>query len=175
MEDPDHEVLGDSLIPVINRLQDIFSQVGGGAGDPRGRDLGDPRARGVVCAPRRRPGREAGAPERVGAGAGRAAASAARRADAPPARPAPARAPPPGGAAPGGAGLRRAPTPAPPPPPPPPCRQVTLDFKLALPQVAVVGSQSSGKSSVLEALVRPRGFHGEWGGLTSAAGGDGLA
>jgi hypothetical protein len=32
--------------------------------------------------------------------------------------------------------------------------QVTLDFKLALPQVAVVGSQSSGKSSVLEALVR---------------------
>ena len=33
------------------------------------------------------------------------------------------------------------------------CVQVTLDFKLALPQVAVVGSQSSGKSSVLEALV----------------------
>lgn len=32
--------------------------------------------------------------------------------------------------------------------------QVTLDFKLALPQIAVVGSQSSGKSSVLEALVR---------------------
>jgi len=32
-------------------------------------------------------------------------------------------------------------------------KQVTLDFKLALPQVAVVGSQSSGKSSVLEALV----------------------
>ena len=32
--------------------------------------------------------------------------------------------------------------------------QVTLDFKLELPQVAVVGSQSSGKSSVLEALVR---------------------
>ena len=32
--------------------------------------------------------------------------------------------------------------------------QVALDFKLALPQVAVVGSQSSGKSSVLEALVR---------------------
>lgn len=39
--------------------------------------------------------------------------------------------------------------------------QVTIDFKLNLPQVAVVGSQSSGKSSVLEALVRrdflPRG------------------
>ncbi|CAD7704395.1 unnamed protein product [Ostreobium quekettii] len=31
--------------------------------------------------------------------------------------------------------------------------QVTLDFKLDLPQIAVVGSQSSGKSSVLEALV----------------------
>lgn len=32
--------------------------------------------------------------------------------------------------------------------------QVTPDVKLDLPQVAVVGSQSSGKSSVLEALVR---------------------
>jgi len=31
--------------------------------------------------------------------------------------------------------------------------QVTVDLKLSLPQVAVVGSQSSGKSSVLEALV----------------------
>lgn len=34
--------------------------------------------------------------------------------------------------------------------------QVTLDYKLELPQVAVIGSQSSGKSSVLEALVRPK-------------------
>jgi hypothetical protein len=31
--------------------------------------------------------------------------------------------------------------------------QVTLDLRISLPQVAVVGSQSSGKSSVLEALV----------------------
>jgi chromosome segregation ATPase len=30
---------------------------------------------------------------------------------------------------------------------------VSVDLKLGLPQVAVVGSQSSGKSSVLEALV----------------------
>jgi ABC-type transport system involved in cytochrome bd biosynthesis fused ATPase/permease subunit len=35
-----------------------------------------------------------------------------------------------------------------------PTAQVTSDFKLELPQVAVVGSQSSGKSSVLESLVR---------------------
>ena len=34
--------------------------------------------------------------------------------------------------------------------------QVTLDFNLELPQVAVIGSQSSGKSSVLEALVSTR-------------------
>lgn len=34
------------------------------------------------------------------------------------------------------------------------CLQVSLDFKLDLPQVAVIGSQSSGKSSVLESLVR---------------------
>lgn len=34
--------------------------------------------------------------------------------------------------------------------------QVTTDFKLELPQVAVVGSQSSGKSSVLESLVGGR-------------------
>jgi GTP-binding protein EngB required for normal cell division len=32
--------------------------------------------------------------------------------------------------------------------------KVTVELKLGLPQVAVVGSQSSGKSSVLEALVR---------------------
>ena len=37
--------------------------------------------------------------------------------------------------------------------PTPCCLQVTVDLKLTLPQVAVIGSQSSGKSSVLEALV----------------------
>lgn len=45
--------------------------------------------------------------------------------------------------------------------------QVTVDLKLNLPQVAVIGSQSSGKSSVLEALVRtalrcPRAMTGRW-------------
>lgn len=34
--------------------------------------------------------------------------------------------------------------------------QVTVELKLGLPQVAVIGSQSSGKSSVLEALVSSR-------------------
>ena len=38
--------------------------------------------------------------------------------------------------------------------------QVTLDFRLELPQVAVIGSQSSGKSSVLEALVSSYGLAG---------------
>lgn len=33
------------------------------------------------------------------------------------------------------------------------CLQLSPDLKLDLPQIAVVGSQSSGKSSVLEALV----------------------
>ncbi len=33
------------------------------------------------------------------------------------------------------------------------CLQLSSDVKLDLPQIAVVGSQSSGKSSVLEALV----------------------
>lgn len=37
--------------------------------------------------------------------------------------------------------------------------KVTVELKLGLPQVAVVGSQSSGKSSVLEALVRSRFLH----------------
>ena len=36
--------------------------------------------------------------------------------------------------------------------------QVTVDLKLTLPQVAVIGSQSSGKSSVLESLVGVVGF-----------------
>jgi hypothetical protein len=39
------------------------------------------------------------------------------------------------------------------PPHPKQTNQVALDLKIPLPQVAVVGSQSSGKSSVLEALV----------------------
>lgn len=47
--------------------------------------------------------------------------------------------------------------------------QVTLDFKLALPQVAVVGSQSSGKSSVLEALVRGKRGHSSTVGSSVAA------
>lgn len=39
-------------------------------------------------------------------------------------------------------------------PPCPALLQLSPDLKLDLPQIAVVGSQSSGKSSVLEALVR---------------------
>eukprot|EP00798_Chlamydomonas_sp_ICE-L_P011574 gene11574-34273_t len=42
--------------------------------------------------------------------------------------------------------------------------QVTIDLKMSLPQVAVVGSQSSGKSSVLEALlVKTPNSSQEWG------------
>lgn len=83
--------LGESIIPAINKLQDVFSQV-------------------PAC------GRAAGAAQApVGA--------AAARPRQPGAPPAPSR------------------------------PQLSSDVKLDLPQIAVVGSQSSGKSSVLEALV----------------------
>ncbi|KAF8057938.1 DRP3A [Scenedesmus sp. PABB004] len=50
--------------------------------------------------------------------------------------------------------------------------QVTVELKLGLPQVAVVGSQSSGKSSVLEALLikTPAGGGGAPGGAAGGAG-----
>lgn len=49
--------------------------------------------------------------------------------------------------------------------------QVTVDLKLSLPQVAVVGSQSSGKSSVLEALVSAQECQGGWCCIAALAGG----
>lgn len=86
--------LGESIIPAINKLQDVFSQVGAAAG----------RRRWRWCPPRGRPA-------------------------LPTLWPIPATSP--------------APTTV----------QLSADVKLDLPQIAVVGSQSSGKSSVLEALV----------------------
>jgi hypothetical protein len=101
--------LGESIIPAINKLQDVFSQVGAAS-------------RASLSSGGRRPARPA-------AWLFRGAAPAAA------------------------VGLRRG-----------PCvletstrslfsLQLSSEVKLDLPQIAVVGSQSSGKSSVLEALV----------------------
>lgn len=131
----DQEVLGDSLIPIINRLQDIFSQVRlvQGAADDLGpllwpyereasATVDAHSARYALDLTRLALALSLHAARRRGRGATPQRCTRARR--------------------PGSAAARAA--------------QVTLDFKLALPQVAVVGSQSSGKSSVLEALVRGR-------------------